>query len=689
MEKNTVVRYVILVVFVFLAVITAAVKLFRLQIVDGASYNTKYQRYTYVNETIKAERGEVLDRYGRPLIVNEMAYSVQLAAYSFPKNNDDKNAVLMRLIDIMDEMKQDYNDLLPVSMDKPFSFTIDINGETSEGKKLKNYCTDILKLSGNISMEDVLDAMRAHFGIDEGVDDISARKIAGARYSLDIRNFSSINPYTFAQKLTIETVSRISEQKYQLSGINIIPESVRKYMNDGYASHILGRVGPIYKEESEKYIEEGYPLDAIVGKEGAEGAFEQYLRPSYGTNVFEMSGNSIINKFVKEQAKPGNDVVLTLDMDMQRTAENALKSVIADIKTNPNPRNREEGVGGGAVAVVDVRNGEILALATYPTYDIADFNKLYADMLKDPMTPMVNRAIAGLYAPGSTYKMTTAISGLENNMVTPKTYIRCDGIYGFYASAGYSPHCWVYSYYGTSHGNMNVENAIKNSCNCYFYETARLLGIEKLNETSIKLGLGVTTGIEIKGESAGILAGKDYAKSKNYKWQPADTVQSGIGQSFNQFTPLQLASMMATIANGGTRYKTHLLKSVRTPYFGEIVYEEESEILGIVDMSKENYDAVMRGLRSVTEDGTASSIFSRYPIAVGGKTGTASVSQGAPNAVFVAFAPFEAPEIAIAVVIEHGSSGNWAAPIAKILFDEYFFGKQAKDGLHKDGILIE
>ncbi|MBQ2284924.1 MAG: penicillin-binding protein 2, partial [Clostridia bacterium] len=329
------------------------------------------------------------------------------------------------------------------------------------------------------------------------------------------------------------------------------------------------------------------------------------------------------------------------------------------------------GASAGAVVVVDVNNGEILAIASYPTFNQNTFNEDYKELLENDAKPMWNRAISGTYAPGSTFKMLTAVAALESGVTTRYEVINDLGVYKYYESSNYTPKCWIYTDTGRTHGNQTVVQAIENSCNYYFYEVGRRMGIDTLAEYGKKFGLGEYTGIELSGESKGIFASRAYRDKINSIWYPGDTLQASIGQSDHLFTPIQLANYVATLANGGTRYKLHLIKEVKSGINSKTIYKNEPEIVEKIEINKENYKAIIEGMQAVSETGTASNVFAGYSIPVGGKTGTASVPTGTANALFVAVAPLDNPQIAIAIVVEHGGHGNYVAPIAKNIISYY------------------
>ena len=470
----------------------------------------------------------------------------------------------------------------------------------------------------------------------------------------------------------MNVVTKIKETTDNLNGVNILSEYFREYNEPGIASHILGRVGQIYKEEYEKLRDKGYSINDVIGKDGIEKYCESILRGTDGMlGIEEDEDGHIVSSVTNENAVPGNDVVLTIDLELQKTAETMLRNIITQISSYGVNSGYTEGydADSGAVVVQDIHTGEILAMASYPTYDLSNFNKDYSANYKNPAKPFWNRAISGTYEPGSTFKMATALAGLETGVINENTKMTCTGIYDYYAPS-YTPACWQRA----GHGTLDVIGAIENSCNIFFYETGRLVGIEKFNEISKKLGFGDYTGIELSDESKGILAGPEYVEKIGEKWWPGDTIQAAIGQSKNLFTPIQLSNYIATLVNGGTRYKTHLVKKVKEYSSSHILEEMLPETVDSIEIDAKHHKLIMEGMRSVAEEGTASSVFKDFEVSVGGKTGTAEVSKGSNNGVFVAFAPYENPQISISVVVEHGSHGNSIAPIAKEIIKKYFTG---------------
>ncbi len=675
-------RYTIL--FIIIAAMTVSIvgRLFYLQIVKGEYYKIQSENRLIRNMPIKAPRGEILDRYGRPLITNRQGFSVVF--YKEYIKSGALNALILRMINVMAIHGEAYIDTLPVTPSEPFDFDFPgVSGDTLTEKlaAFRIAC----KAAPDTDARAVLYALKDKYKIEDGYSDADLRKIIGVRYEMESRLFSDSTPYTFATDVSISCVTYIKEQGDDFQGIGISVEPIREYTGGTLAAHILGRVGVMYKEDYEKLKSKNYSMNDKVGKDGIEKVLEEYLRGVDGVSSVEQNLGGRMSKIIDSQpAVPGNYAVLTLDAKLQKTLEDSLERVIKELQG----RGESRGANAGSAVVLDVNSGEVLAMASYPTFDPSKFNELWGTLSKDSTRPMWNRAISGQYAPGSTFKPMTAVAALESGAVTPTETLLCDGVYKYYASSGYSPVCWLYSSSGHGHGYQNVTQAIENSCNLYFYEAGRRVDIDKLAEYGAQFGLGEYTGIELSGEAQGIFASREYRKKLGKPWYPGDTVQAAIGQSDHLFTPVQLANYIATIANGGKRYGVHLVKSVKSYGDASTVFENTPTVVNTLDMDSKNYKAVMDGLRKVNETGTASSTFANFEIAVGGKTGTASVPSGAANGLFVAFAPFDDPQIAIAVVVEHAAHGNWIASVAKDVIAEYMAVDAVEDQIRPHNELL-
>ena len=661
-----------LLLILVLFLLGATARLYNLQITHGSDNLIQAEKRITRTVTLSAARGELLDRYGLPLVTNYVTYALRidmnrLAASPYP------NDVIDRLTRLMVAQGVRYEENFPILEGLPYRYRTDLSN--TEKTYLKNF-TGKLKWPEDISAPELMEKLIEMFEISETYDEETTRRIVAVRYELELRKvlttgekpYYYIPAYQFAQDVDIELVAMICEQDFPGVIVDAVP--VREYCTE-FAAHLLGRVGPILAENLEEYKEKGYASDELVGLDGMEFGLETWLRGKDGWREEETNAAGKVTGVLNTQPpEPGDNCMLTLDIRLQEQAERAVESgILALREQGRKERTKEEWLaGGGAAVLMDVKTGEILAMASYPTFNLLNFQEDYAELSTDSMRPMLNRAISGVYEPGSTFKMATAIAALESETVTPRENVRCTRTYMYFAP-NYTPSCTGY------HGNTDTAHALQVSCNYYFYDVGRKTGIETMNEYAKKLGFGVTTGIELPGEAAGSLAGKEYCEEKGIRWEGGDVVQAAIGQSHNQFTPLQLCSYVATIANGGVRCRPHLLRSVKSYDYAETVYEAKPEIVERLNLKEGTLNAILSGMRLVAQPGgTAAATFANYPVAVGAKTGSAQKNRnGSPaNGVFVAFAPFDDPEVAVVVVVERGGAGSRVAPIARDIFDAYF-----------------
>lgn len=669
------VAVIFVIIIIFITVYVSA--LYELQIINGADYYEESRNTIVTTSTVTASRGEILDRYGRVLVSNRSSNNVTIDKKALLASGDP-NGVILKIISAAKKQGVSHNDSLPVSLSTPYTYAANLT--SSQEYRLARYI-EYFELDTELSATELMDFLREHYGISRATTTADARLIIGVRYELEIREIVYTSDYIFAEDISIDLISVIKEQDFP--GIEITVASVREY-HTTYAAHILGRVGLMDGDEVEYYSTLGYPMNATVGKEGVEKAFESYLKGEDGTlTTTTNSAGSVTGVLTTQEAAPGGNVILTIDIGLQAAAENSLAAHIAEI--NEGRGEDAQLAEGGAAVVIDVNSGEILAIASYPSYDRSTFSADYNDLAADELRPMLNRAVLGTYSPGSTYKMVTAIAALEEGTITASTRIRDRGIFTEYDS--YQPKCWVYP---SNHGNINVVEALGVSCNYFFYTVGNQLGIKYIAEYAGQFGFGQETGIEI-GEETGILASREYKEEVlNISWYVGDTLQAAMGQSYNQFTPLQIASYVAIIANGGTRYSAHLMKSVKSYDYSAITYTKGSEVLGTVNASKENFGIIRQGMRAVTRaGGTGADTFKNYPIEVAAKTGTVELGNDSQtNSVFVAYAPYDNPEIAIAVVVEKGGHGAEIAGIAKDILDYYFSFDEVLDQASRDNGLI-
>ncbi|MDR1101352.1 MAG: hypothetical protein LBL34_03245 [Clostridiales bacterium] len=663
------------IILIFLAIFAAIVllKLVQLQVVQGVEYKTLSESRTRTSLPIKAPRGEIFDRYGRPLVTNRMGFSVVLQKEAIKK--DSLNSLITRIIDVMAQTKDVYTDTLPIALNPPFNYI----GDEKDAYDMLRF----MKLPENTASDAALNFLAERYGIVNEADAKRVRQIIGVRYEMEKRGFANNAPYTFATDVSNMAVTILKEQSDDFVGVNIVVDSIREYTEGTLAAHILGRVDIIYAEEYAELKDEGYSVNDTIGKDGVEKVLEPYLRGQDGISAVITTGRGA-SSTVSHDPIAGDYGILTIDSNLQKVLEASLESNIFAMRKNKDASSASSGAG----VVLDVNSGEILAMASYPSFNPETFIEDYNSLAANSNRPMFNRAIGGAYEPGSTFKILTAVAGLEERVITPSDQIQDEGVYREYEKYGYAPTCWVWTDLHRTHGLVNVSDALKVSCNYFFYDVGRRVGITKLAEYGKKFGLGQFTGVEISGETAGILASPEYREKNNAQWYVGDTLQAAIGQSDNLVTPLQLANYVAAVANGGTLYSAHLIKGINSNSEEGENINYSPQILQQTEISQVNYDAIMQGLGDASEGGTAANVFSNYKIPVGSKTGTATVAKGAANAVFVALAPLSKPEIAVAIVVEHGGHGNYAAPIARDVFDEYFKVLEVSDPIEAHNQLL-
>ncbi len=689
-------RLLILICLLLMCVCLAGGQLVNLQLVNGEDYVKRAASKLTTTSTVSAARGEILDRYGRPMVTNKTAFSLVLIYSSWEQEGQYE-----RLLDLARRVEADgatLCDVLPISDTSPFTFLG--NNSDSDLKALREYMEDskntlsgkinegeVLTVGENASAEDFLTLMARHLNLPETFSQTDVRTVVGLYYSMRKVNFSLQVNFTLAEDISIDLIAYLKEHHQQYKGVDVESEAVRQYDTD-LAAHILGTVGPMWSEEWEGTLnggpyrdKPGYGLNDTLGKTGLEAALESYLHGTAGSRTvdIDLGGEEISSHTSSYAPKPGDNVVTTIDLDIQKTAERSLAENVAQYGS------------GGAAVVLDVHSGEVLTMASYPTYDIANFNKNYDEIKSDSRHPQNNRATSGIYPPGSTFKVLSAIAGLEEGVIDASTYFACEGIWKYGGS----------EFKCKNHDPMSLDvtQAIKYSCNVFFYNVGHLLKGERLEKWCKKFGLGEPTGIEI-GEDPGHAAGPTYRKvlkdmnPNERDWMGGDDVIAAIGQSDNGFNPLQLANYIAAVVNGGTLYKPTLIRSIKSYDYSKVVEERKPEVLNTVKISDATLNLVMTGMSEVTaEGGTAAKIFADYPIKVGGKTGSAEMYEnGVPytNGLFVAFAPFDDPEVAVCVVGERAEHGSSVAPVVRDILDTYFSSddSESMDSIPEENVMV-
>lgn len=656
-------RILILALILTAVFLLFAAQLFHLQILKGSDFREQADKGSVRTMSVEAARGEIVDRYGRPLAVNRMGYAVVFDKAFLP--DDNLNYTIDTLTKLLASAGETWEDNLPLETTAPYGFVQDQDEKVSKMIKA-------LKLNHYATAENCFDAMVEKYGL-EGYEPDIQRRIMGVRYEMESIGYSLTVPYTFSTDISDETMMKIKEQNYLIPGVDVNSEPIREYVSGSIAPHIVGSISPIYADEYKAKKEEGYKMNDTIGRSGAEAAFENELRGISGSRIITQDASGAVTDVtVTEEPQPGNTVMLTLDKRLQEETQEILKNKILDLQAKTKKTFADSKVAdAGAAVVYKVKTGEILAAATYPSYDI---NEDYNDIKVRENGPLTNRAFQGIYRPGSTFKPAVALSALTAGAITPTGRITCNRYYRYFQDHTFS--CLG------SHGSINVTSALRVSCNIFFYESGRRTGIETLDYYCKQLGLGEATGLEQEfKENPGVLDGKEYREQKGIRWEAGDVVQFSIGQANNQFSPLQLVSYCATIANNGTRMKAHLLKSVNSYGDQRIVKETEPEVLNVAEFSASAYEPVQKGMYQVVNENYQSirNAFADVPVTVAGKTGTAQVGPKRngkyvdnENVLFMGYGPYEDPEIAVCIIVEHGSSSPEVAAAAAEIFKAYY-----------------
>lgn len=671
-DRNTNLRYNLITILVYIVGIVLIVQLFNLQIVNGKEYretsNTRLSRET----VIKAARGSIKDRTGNLLVTTKMGFNIEL--YKTKINTTTLNKTILNTIKILENNNDKYINNLPISIE-PFKFTIDDEESQVNWKKENDIKEDA-------TPEQCFYELKEKYKIEQD-NILEAYKIMVVRYEISRNGYSSIRPVTIAKDVSRESAVKLGEQSIYFPGISATNEPMVSYPSGSLASHILGYVGNITETELDGR-EDTYGINDVIGKVGIQYVFEEYLRGKDGVKQLDMSvDGTITDEYITQEAVAGSDVILTIDANLQAATEKALANNIKKIASGG--FSKRSDAKAGAAVVMNVKTGEILAMASYPDYEPELFVNGISQKKLDEYNKgdnIFNRAISGVYAPGSTFKMITAIAGLETGVITPTEKINDIGVY----KKAHEPACWIWNSYGMSHGWLNVTEAIIHSCNYFFYEVGYRATIDNIAKYAKYYGLGEKTNVELPMEEKGIVATRDKAKERGDEWQIGETLSAAIGQSYNSYTPIQMAKYISMLANGGEPIDVTIVKSINDVNGNQVSKEDITKFvnakLGLtkekkenLNIKKENIDAILKGMKGVTseEGGTAYSTFANFNIELGGKTGSAQTDvQGKINGWFVGFAPYEEPEIAVVVLVENAGSGSYTAEVARDILQEYF-----------------
>lgn len=673
-KENEKVRYNILTILVYIIGIVLLAQLFNLQIVHGEEYrqtsNTKLTR----ESILEADRGNIKDSSGVKLATVDTQSSVEL--YKTKIDNETLNNTILNLINILNTNGDTYVDNFLVDIN-PYRFKLESEDSQKKWKKANN-------IDENASAEETFNYFKDKYKIStDNVED--ARKIMAIRYEISYKGYSNTKSIQIAKNISLNSMNQITEQNSKFPGVTITENSKRVYPLGNTASHVIGRIGMIEDSELKEY-DSRYDQNDMVGKSGIEYIFEKYLKGTNGVKQIDMDVNgTTTDEYISKEAVAGSDIILTIDSKLQAITEEALKANIEKIASGG--FGRVYGADAGSAVVLNVKTGEVIAMASYPDYNPSDFvngidTNTWNYYINGETKPLENKAISMNYSPGSTFKMVTALAGLETGAITTTERINDTGVYPY----AHHPVCWYYTSYHSGHGRLNVSQAIQHSCNYFFYEVGKRIGIDTLAKYAYYLGLGHKTGIELNGEANGNLASSQRAVEENRQWYLGETLSAAIGQSYNTFTPLQMAKYVAMVANGGKKIDVTIVKSIVNADGSEVPRNEYesyvNEKLGLTEddteelsFNQENINAVLEGMRGVTSEsgGTAYSTFKDFNIEVGGKTGSAQTGiEGKTNAWFVGFAPFDDPEIAIVVFVRNGGHGGYTAEVAKEIIAQYF-----------------
>lgn len=734
--------------------------LYNLQIVNVDDYRRQATARIANQETVEAARGELTDRYGRVLVSNKTIYEVTLDRSTLGEEAQ-RNATLLKLLEICREEGVVWTDTLPISDTAPFVYTMDQTDSNTRksfsklmetmGTSWKTAAADGLELAAamdsdgaaavtqteggslseavaraaqhqwsqaqsdglrretpgqapeqetavsGVSAQPLISKMQEYFEVDPAVSDEEGRALVGVLYEMLLRTKDvSTSEYVFASDVDISFITKVKEAG--LAGVKIDTTTARTY-NTNYAAHLLGRVGSIYYDEwyadDSYYRNNGYNMNDTVGKEGVEKAFESYLRGEAGVRTTETNANGkvVSETWVPDEngelqvPQPGNNVMLTIDERLQEAVETSLSQRVPGMT---------DQVKGASAVVLDMSGG-VLAMASYPTFDLSIYSDsaAYNQVSQDPLAPLYNRAIQGLYSPGSTFKMITGVAALQEGYTTPGEEILDTGRFQYpagekYPYGDYHPACWYYLQYGGKHGWENMGEAIRDSCNIFFFTLADRMGIDIIDEYASMFGLGQKTGIEITGEKTGRVAGPAASEALGQEWYDGLLLSAAIGQGTTECTPIQLANYIVTLVNGGNRYPVHLLKTVKTSDYSQVVEEYSAEPLDSINISEENLETVKEGIGLMASEGSVAKYFKDLPVKVGAKTGTAQVGSATAesNAVFVCFAPYDDPQIAISIVVERGGSGTELGAIAADIVSAYFGSENTNETVTTENTLL-
>ena len=676
-ERKTVLRRMLLLIAVACVIMGLyAMRLIFLQLVNGDDFKAKATNTTDYNFTVTAARGDIVDSAGRRIATTATSYNVVLNKLLM--GDRDLDAMLQQIVELLRENGESWNDTLLIGQPDAagrYAFTDD-DSSASDQKQLADM-KETLGLQQYATADDVMEMLVEKNEL-QGFSLEWQRVLAGIHYEMDRQAFSNVNNFVMAENVSAATVATIKEHSLQLPGVEIVETSARSYDQSDIIPAVLGRVGKITAEkwkvtDSNGQVtyplrEKGYNMNDVLGISGLESVYEDELRGKDGVETITRNSDGVIvDTRLTTVPEPGHTVQLTIDSNFQRAVDKALAENIDMINRVYNTGTMK--AAAGAVVVLDVKDGSVMAASNYPSYDQNLYASNYSEYSSDPSLPLFNRALQGLYTPGSTFKPAVAVAALDSGLINQYSTVYCNGVYNYFKD--YHPRC---TRHGHS-GNIDVVTAIKWSCNVFFYDVGRRLTSDVYDAYAYKLGLGQRTGVEVS-EALGRLTTKN---DSNYT--ASLDVQAAIGQGNTVVTPIQLATYAATLANNGTRYRTHFVKAILDTNTGEVLSETKPEVMDVIEGTGNTFELVRQGMKQVPS--TISGKISSYPVPIACKTGTPQRSETyAPgkhylNAMMVAYLPADDPQIAIGITIEYGGYGARTGDLVVDIANAYF---ALKDG---------
>lgn len=676
MERISRLRSRILIGIFMVIVLLFGFRLYYLQVIETGGSTDNTTTFTTVTR-VKAARGDILDTNGNVLVRNRASYDLVINHYVL-LTADGTNEYLYQLVKRCQEAGVEYDEHFPISQERPFVYTLD-EYNSSWQSYFQQYLAYMGGLDSDISAPLLIQRLRDRYDIPAEWTEEDARLVIGLRYEMDLRScVGSLPLYNFLPDVSDEDLSSIME--LSIPGLNVEASTVREYSTK-YASHILGFVGAMNAEQWEQYKDNSdYSMDSEIGQAGFEKAFEEYLHGVDGLreDTVTTSGELVSSRYLVEP-QAGSNVEVSIDINLQRIAEDKMEEVITALRANEDQDGHD--AEGGAVVAMDVKTGQVLVCSSYPTYDLSTYFENYNKILETEYDPLYNRALLGEYPPGSTYKMSMVVAGINSKTISSATVVYDRGVYDKYG-ADFSPKCLYFTNYGMLHQEMTAITALQVSCNYFFYDLGDKIALSAMDSTAKGFGLGEPTGIELPentGHRANAETKKELYTGDKSGWYQADQILAAIGQSDNRFTPMQLCVYASTLANRGTRYKATFLNRVVSADYRTLLAESKKTVLDTMEISDDAYWAYSQGMQLVTKQtddwsGTAYQTFKDYPINVAAKTGTAETGLlgTSDNGAFICYAPAEDPQIAIAIYGEKAGHGSSLAAIAKEMLDAYF-----------------